>query len=344
MLVRKGAFVLQRTEEEVIDDFVALQEYSNMDDLVSHDQRWGTKSDHCPLPRKSPLLFRKGRVGQKLSEYCHWRHRMRCSNRKNASAQEVLDRVNREPEYLASARERIFRLHHGKLTDEQVAYHAVRSNSALLTVTHFRVGVSLFLCELLKARHVLDFAAGWGDRFTGFLAASTVESITLVDPRPGSISGCRQQHALVKHVLSKKKTVKYVQKPAEEALPTLSPSYDLIVTSPPYFNTERYGDDAKETKGQIRHKVSSVEGYLKEFLYPVLDECSRLLSPGGWLALNVDDNPDTLICGPMVDYVRRHPRLEVVCTFGLCKGSGFGLGSEKRSESKAEPVYIIRRR
>lgn len=227
------------------------------------------------------------------------------------------------------------------LSHDELLMDAVRTNSALMTLTHFRASVSKYLSEATNARRVLDFSAGWGDRLTGFLASPCVEHIVLIDPRPGSLRACESQHLFVEST----QHLDLYQDGAEVVLPQLpTESVDLIVSSPPYFDLEHYGETEKEAVGQIRNKVSTLDQYLHVFLKPVLYECERILVTGGTLALNIDDNSKAgvLLCRPALDIIGE-TKLRLVGTAGLRKAHGFGQGIHRPGITKAEPVYIFRK-
>lgn len=310
--------------------------------LVDRTDTWEVRS-MAPAPDRQALLFKGIRTGQLLSDYFHWEHRVRTSTIWLPSAHTILERWQREEgTFLVGAMERVAKCNRRIMTEERLRYEVVRSNSSLMTLTHFRAGVSKFFCDTLQSASVLDFSAGWGDRLTGFLAAPTVSHITLIDPRAGSISKCKAQHSFVQST----KELCTIQQPAEEALPTLpSDSLDLIITSPPYFNLEQYGENEQEDKGQIRHKARSATEYVEVFLRPVLTQCARILKPGGTLVLNLDDNPraDVRICEPAIEVLRSLPELVLVGTAGLRKASGFGQCLHTVTQSKAEPIYVARK-
>ena len=333
-----GKLVHTATRAQVRADFEALRARPT-EELVTHTTQWGPREIGCPLPRKL-FLFRTLHTGQLLSEHFHWRHRAKTRTRWFASAEEVLRRWRRDPSFLDGAMQRLSRQGYRKL-----AYYTVLLNSALLTLTHFRASVSKYLVDMTGAKRVLDFSAGWGDRLTGFLA-SDAEHIILIDPRPGSLSACERQHAFV----GSRQTMKMYQAGAEDVLPTLpTASVDLIVTSPPYFDIEHYGETRAEAVGQIRNKVSSTDEYMRVFLKPVLTHCARILAPGGMLALNINDNKrgEVVICAPALKILNAIPSLTFVGTAGLQKGHGFGQGEKNMrsyANTQAEPVYIYRKR
>lgn len=338
MLVVKGKLAYRHTPEEVRRDFEQFRAMA-ASDLVERRHDWTTRSDTCPTPRRL-FLYRPIRTGQMLSDYFHWRHMIRTRVRGKASAVERLDTFQRDRKSFERTRKRSAKYFSAGVSKEAQDAALVRQSSALLTLTHFRASVSKHLCDTHGSRRVLDFSAGWGDRLTGFLASQSVQKITLIDPRPSSIRECIRQHAFVR---SDKELVTH-QDGAEVVLPTLrANSYDLIITSPPYFDLEEYGDvgDARDSRGQIRNKVSTTDGYLRSFLVPVLRHCARVLAPGGILAINVDDNPNSEVelCQSVINTLRSIPSLTFMGTAGLRKGSGFG-GAVKRSVA-AEPIYLF---
>lgn len=338
MLVVNGRFVFQASKEEVLADFERLCRL-DASQLVDHTSPWESR---CRVPRKMHL-YRTLHTGQLLSAYFHWPHRVRTRTRWHASAHEVLQRRLREPSFLASADARIAKQGGSAAAfPERAGFKVIERNSALLTVTHFRATVSKHLCDVLQARDVLDFSAGWGDRLTGFLASASVRTITLIDPRRGSLDACTKQHRFV----ASDKELRTHLAGAQNVMPTLpARSCDLVITSPPYFDLEEYGENAREAEGQIRNRVSTLEQYVAHFLRPVIAHAARVLRPGGLLALNVDDNPaaGVFLCAPTLDVIRALPSLQLVGTAGLRKGRGFGQGVSHDRAPRAEPIFLARR-
>lgn len=343
MLVRGGKLVCTHTEAEVLDDFRRLCD-TPTDALVDEECAWTTRNDDCPAPKRLHL-YRTLRTGQLLSEYFHWPHRVRTATKHKASGQDVLDEWRRRPASLDNMHAHTLRAT-PRTSDEYQRYRTVFLNSALYTLSHWRASVSKHLCDTVGAERVLDFSAGWGDRLTGFLAADSVRHITLVDPRPGSIRACEQQHALVERHVGLGKVLVTHQAGAEVVLPKLkSASMDLIVTSPPYLDLEQYGETPAERVGQIWTKATTHDAFVSLFLEPVLRHCARLLDTGGLLALNVDDNPrkGIVMCQPVLDILRNHTSLVFVGTAGLRKGKGYDL-MHGACGARAEPIYMFVKR
>ena len=337
MNVHDGKFVYAKSDQLVYDDFIKLQNMKP-DDMIEKHTNWEVRTG-CPTPQKI-YLFRSMRAGQLLSERMHWSHRVKTSTVWSRSGQEVLDRWKRDPSFLRNASARIDKAtRNRKFTKNELIYDTIRTNSALMTLTHFRATVSKYLCDTTDARVVLDFSAGWGDRLTGFMASPSVTDIHLVDPRPGSMNACRTQHEFI----GSTKNLTLHQGPAEVVLPRMSSNtYDLIVSSPPYFDLENYGETTLEERGQIRLTVNNVSEYINVFLRPVLIHCARLLKRGGILAVNLDDNVrlGTYVCKPALEIAKGIPSLSFLGTAGLRKGSGFGASVKNNTKSKAEPIYM----
>jgi len=69
-------------------------------------------------------------------------------------------------------------------------------------------------------------------------------------------------------------------------MPTLRRnSTDLVFSSPPYFRLEKYSQE--KSQAWVRHKT--YQGWLAEFLQPVLAESFRTLRRSGHLVLNIAD-------------------------------------------------------
>ena len=170
---------------------------------------------HAPIMEPKLNLYSNMLPGQLLSQHFHWKHRIRTSTVHQPSAQKFISKWRAEPHRWTQAVARLSKWKYSpkrkatfadpslarlpmprRTRREEAAFLCRRDlfNSALLTLTHFRpawlptsAGQSL-LATLTSP--------GWGDRLTGFLSSPCVESITLVDPRGGSIRACKSSTPL----------------------------------------------------------------------------------------------------------------------------------------------------
>jgi hypothetical protein len=132
-----------------------------------------------------------------------------------------------------------------------------------------------------------DFACGWGARLLG--AKSSRKNIRYIGVDPNS----ETHDNLVKLNQWLAATYKYdpvtvlLRKTgSEEFCPKeLHGKVDFSFSSPPYFNLERYSDEAT----QCYNKFPSVSQWLHGYLFKTLENIHRLLKPGGTFALNMVD-------------------------------------------------------
>jgi len=119
--------------------------------------------------------------------------------------------------------------------------------------------------------------------------------------------------------------------------------FDLVFTSPPYFNVEKYSDE--ET--QSWKKYGTYDLWLKHFLFPSVDICYRGLKKGGYMIYNIagkkppmeKDFVDyaTKVFGPMHDTIF----LQLTKMFGIkYKGK---TDMTNRVDHKLEPCFIFRK-
>ena len=84
-------------------------------------------------------------------------------------------------------------------------------------------------------------------------------------------------------------------------------TFDIIFTSPPYFNIERYGDD--DNQSWVRYK--SIDSWNTQFLHKAIDNMWPTLKSGGLLCINISDVNAKVskgakwlkICDPMNDFI-----------------------------------------
>lgn len=166
------------------------------------------------------------------------------------------------------------------------------------------VGVSNFRPTAAKALinrycqpggRVLDFSAGYGGRLLG--AMSLNRSYTGIDAARAQVQGLRVTVRRLRRQFSYTARAKIVHGSAEDELKHLrSGSFDLVFSSPPYFNREKYSFE----KGQSFVRYPKLDVWIDHFLRPVIVESARVLRDRGFLVINVHNN-----CEPVAQTVRR---------------------------------------
>ena len=318
--VQKGRVVCLITAEAVAADFEALRRSPSS--LLPPSQDPLHNDSPCPRPL-GVFSARRGCCGALGPKRFHWRGRTRVSTAHHASAETRL---------------RDYREGRDARLDKAVRrlgcslYNALRLNSALQSAVHFRPVVARDLADLCQAQRCLDFCAGWGDRLAGFLASASVRSVHLVEPRGDAVRAYRKQAKAVAH----DKRVVVHRGAAEDVLPRLRGRFDLVLSSPPYFDLEIY--DASDPR-QVSQRYGSTEEYLQRFLVPVARRCLELLSPGGLLCVNVADNPrkKVVFCQAFLDAME--PGARLLGTF--CYETRRNPADRRLEGLHGEPIYVF---
>jgi tRNA1(Val) A37 N6-methylase TrmN6 len=299
----------------------ALEAYAKLRGLASTyipGDAWATRDTvdggikhRTPAPHRLGTFKLGQRAGQKFSDFFHWSDRLKTPKPRQCSAPEVLRKV----------RSGALQVPEG----EHVLTY-VRHNSAAFSVNQFPTWIAKDMVSMLGARAVLDPCAGWGDRLGGFMSAGCVRSITLIEPRRSACQAYKDEHAAAASTTQ----LTLIPGCAEVELARLeADTFDLIMTSPPYYNTELYLQSPGDGE-QAHSKFKSLEDFKTGFLAVLLQESARLLRPEGVLALNIDNSAEA-------------PRL---CEFVLDQAPKYGLhaagtlGIRKRCGT-CEPIYLL---
>ena len=187
---------------------------------------------------------------------------------------------------------------------------------------------------------VLDFSAGYGGRFLGFLGSSCRQYIG-IDPNTVLRPSYESMFKWIESNHEHDKSWEMVWKPAEDV--DYSPwrgKVDLIFTSPPYFDLERYSNETTQSSARF----PSLSEWLEGFLFETLRRSVRCLKLGGHLALNIADNAtyDVEIIEPVIEFARTELRLELQQVVPMLLSSKPGKDRQRVGWGrKAEPILIF---
>jgi hypothetical protein len=132
---------------------------------------------------------------------------------------------------------------------------------------------------------VVDFAAGYGGRLLGALA--TDRSYLGIEPNRRQIAGYERMQRAVGAQRFDLPNTEFVHGAAEECLPALrSRSADLVFSSPPFFDWEKY---SKGTMQSCRRYPNYPEWHSR-FLLPIISDSHRILRRSGFLVVNVTNS------------------------------------------------------
>jgi len=196
------------------------------------------------------------------------------------------------------------------------------------TPTVFRPSIGFFMCQryMPDGGTWWDPCAGYGGRLMGAVAAGVRYVGTDVDA--DTILGNQELAAVLQaHI-----PPVVVLCPAEEYQ---APVCEMVFTSPPYFNRERYSQ--KDTQSWMRY--GGFEDWVDGFMRPVIRQARVALSVShGVLALNVSDITEGRTTYPLVERVQQVATEE---GFVLEEILRMPLAAIKRKNPE-EPILVFR--
>lgn len=192
--------------------------------------------------------------------------------------------------------------------------------------SQFKPNVAKVLYDYVQAKNVLDISAGWGDRLCGFFASEYGQHYVGIDPRKENHPIYEKQAEFYsKHNgwFETEKKATFHCSPAEDMdYSEYQDYFDIVFSSPPYFNVERYSYD--DTQSWVRYK--NIDAWNKEFLHKTIENVWPTIRKGGYLAINIadvyassqgDGRSYQEITNPMNDFISQYSDSEYVGCLGM---------------------------
>jgi len=168
----------------------------------------------------------------------------------------------------------------------------------------------------------LDISAGWGDRLIGALAAD-IKKYTGYDPNT-ALKPAHDQ--MIKTFARVDQEVNIVYEPFETA--KIPPnSYDVVLSSPPYFDYEVYSDGP----AQSIKRHNTLASWVNNFLMPSILLAVASLRPGGFLCMHLSDIRDADLCNEAFAAI-----FNANCKY-------IGLISSAGGSGNPRPIWIFRK-
>lgn len=166
----------------------------------------------------------------------------------------------------------------------------------------FKPSLALFFYRLFSAKRILDISAGWGDRLAAAIAHKADRYLAF-DPNRDLKFGhdkIIEKLTFLNHCSPLSGSpFQIIYDPCESATIPTDESFDLIFSSPPFFDLEQYSD----LPGQSYITFPSVVSWLKGFLFVSLKKCWNVLRDGGRMVLHISDYSNIKICEPMCLFI-----------------------------------------
>jgi hypothetical protein len=160
-------------------------------------------------------------------------------------------------------------------------------------ISRFRPTLMISFIKMYRPHYILDFCSGWGDRlFSALMYNDKIKYYCGIDPNKNLFSG---YNAMIQALITEKKDRKKYQMVcdcAESAdipkTPAKSGLYDMIITSPPYYDHEIYDDiDLKQKQSITKYKT--LDDWYENFLLKSTKNALERLAIGGFLIISIND-------------------------------------------------------
>jgi len=192
---------------------------------------------------------------------------------------------------------------------------------------------------------VLDPCIGWGGRMIGALAAGSYVQFVGTEPCKETFQGlqniladCPKEAAARVHIDSKT---------GETFLDELlqnAQTFDMVLTSPPYYNLELYSDEPT----QSINTYPTWSEWLTEWLEPLIARCNALLKEGGtscWSVKNVRTDHEYNLADEVHAIHRLHgwELVQTVKMIGSARPGGGRIQNGEETRFSEEETFCFRK-
>ena len=290
----------------VKDDYLALK--NNIDTNLFKQGKWVNKFNY-----KYPYIdyyIDLSNVGNKASDYFHQVERWKCDATGYPSPQKTWETER----FRLTLFKALF-----SLKVKEINPTVLRNLISLrkYIAAQFRPSAAKTIYEVYKPETVLDFSMGWGDRLLAAHASRYVKRYVGIDPNINLFEGYNKQVRTYDCIWGKIKEFELHCGRAEDENLQLGDQFDMMFTSPPYFDKEKY--DQSEQQSYKMYK--GFDSWMKNFLCKAIEIHSKSLKSGGHLIINVSDIYTRKklypICDGMNDFIASIGQYDYVGAIGL---------------------------
>lgn len=233
------------------------------------------------------------------------------------------------------------------------------------TATQFRPSVAKALYEKHNAVNVLDTSCGWGDRLAGFYATKSTERYVGCDPNPEVFETYKQQCLEYERLLGNVpiltesvnyfkcqgvKVVEIYNLPSEDVDWTqYVNTFDFYFTSPPYYETERYGVSTVKSNEQSWSRYPDFESWKNNFFFKVNRMVWDTIKPEGYMMLNIiepriNNGKRLNLCDDMVDDILTYPNSNYLGKIGMrMQARPHAIVNADKNSIFVEPIWVFRK-
>jgi hypothetical protein len=317
----------------VKDEYLALK--NNIDTNLFKQGKWISKFSY-----KYPYIdyyVDLSNVGNKASDYFHQVERWKCDATGYPSPQKTWETER----FRLTLFKALFSLK-VKEINPQVLRNLISLRKYI--AAQFRPSAAKTIYEVYKPETVLDFSMGWGDRLLAAHASHYVKRYVGIDPNINLFEGYGKQVRTYDCIWGKMKEIQTICGRAEDENVVLDDQFDMIFTSPPYFDKEKY-DQSDQQSYKMYHGFDS---WMTDFLFKSIELRSKNLKSGGHLIINISDIYTRKklypICDGMNDFITSTGLYDYVGAVGLRMPKRPMSISSDTVGVYGEPIWIHRKK
>jgi hypothetical protein len=209
-----------------------------------------------------------------------------------------------------------------------------------LECNSFKASLASSVYWQFNAKRILDISSGWGDRLLGAMAHYADRYLGFdpnIDLQPG-------YNAMKDMFLQEKYKSSFEVRPIQfEEADLQGETFDLVFTSPPYYDFEVY---VEGDKTQSMERYTSLDDWLVGFLFTSLKKAWNVLIPTGNMVIHIND-PNY---PKEIEQKKKHRFVEAMILFvgGWCEGSVFdgaigtiGEPGPNKRPGKPRPMWVF---
>ena len=213
-------------------------------------------------------------------------------------------------------------------------------------VVNFKPAISKYFYDNYVPRNgvVLDPCSGYSGRLSGCIATNKNLLYHGIDPCSNTATGNMKMAGYFGSLYSAiEKTPKWSFRfrfdlgCAEDVMPLLKEEYDLIFTSPPYFDVEEY--ESLPNQSYIRYP--EYDKWRDDFLGVIIKESFRLCKVGGYVILNVKNYKKYPIADDTLS-IAENVGLKLIKTYQM-RMTNVEFRLKDNDMWHSEPIYVFKR-
>jgi hypothetical protein len=158
-------------------------------------------------------------------------------------------------------------------------------NICISAINIFRPLVAVEVYQRFKPTRILDFSAGWGGRAVGAAVCNT--AYFGIDINAALHDAYNNMSAFLNDDSGANSISMLIADAVSFDYSTISPGYDMVFTSPPYYFIEKYSNNKS---------YASKNEMDQSFYIPVFSNTFKHLLPGGHFILNINKEIYQRVC------------------------------------------------